>query len=215
MEFIPVLEFSGARGPPQFLKNRSENARANENLSYVFPSIPWIAPGVAPRIVVFVLLKPWDAILRMVFLIPRILSWTPTAVPRILRNSLRAPRMAFSLQERFPSPHLHGFLALPPKNRTKVPQRSSLEFSWSAAPGIPHGNPHGHLRENSHVMMTSKSLYSAMRTPMHMLNKQVFARAMWRLFVFGPGFRMGWRQVWILVKDCHSTSDIALHTWGI
>ena len=54
-----------------FLKKRSENARANENLSCGFPSIPGIAPGVAPRIVVFVLLKSWDAILRVEFRIPR------------------------------------------------------------------------------------------------------------------------------------------------
>ena len=49
--------FSGARGPPQFLRKRSENAGANENLSCGFPSIPGIAPGVAPRILGFVLLK--------------------------------------------------------------------------------------------------------------------------------------------------------------
>ena len=41
---------SGARGPPQFLKKRSENARANENLSGGFAAIPGIDPGVAPRI---------------------------------------------------------------------------------------------------------------------------------------------------------------------
>ena len=35
-------------------------------------SIPGIAPGVAPRIVVFVLLKSWDAIPRMEFRIPRV-----------------------------------------------------------------------------------------------------------------------------------------------
>ena len=62
---------SGAQGPPQFSKKRSENACANESLSYGFPSIPGIAPGVAPRIVVFVLLKSWDAILRMECRIPR------------------------------------------------------------------------------------------------------------------------------------------------
>ena len=43
--------------PPQFLKKRSENAGANETLPCGFPSIPGIAPGVAPRIVVFVLPK--------------------------------------------------------------------------------------------------------------------------------------------------------------
>ena len=46
-------------------EKRSENARANEDLSCTFPSIPGIALGVAPRIVVFVLLKSWDAIPRM------------------------------------------------------------------------------------------------------------------------------------------------------
>ena len=60
-------QFSGARGPPPFLKKRSENAGANANLSCGFPSIPGITPGVAPRIVVFVLLKSWDAIPRMEF----------------------------------------------------------------------------------------------------------------------------------------------------
>ena len=48
---------SGARGPPQFLKKRSENAGANESLSGGFAAIPGIAPRVAPRIVGFVLIK--------------------------------------------------------------------------------------------------------------------------------------------------------------
>ena len=48
---------SGARGPPQFLKKRSENAGANENLSGGFAAILGIAPRVAPRIVGFVLIK--------------------------------------------------------------------------------------------------------------------------------------------------------------
>ena len=43
-------------------KKHSENAWANENLSCGFSSIPPIAPGVAPRIVVFALHKSWDAI---------------------------------------------------------------------------------------------------------------------------------------------------------
>ena len=43
-----------ARGRPQFLKERSVNAGANENLSCGFPPSPGIAPGVAPRILVFV-----------------------------------------------------------------------------------------------------------------------------------------------------------------
>ena len=45
---------------------------ANEHLSCRCPSIPGIAPGVAPRIVVFVLLKVVSAIPRMEFRIPRI-----------------------------------------------------------------------------------------------------------------------------------------------
>ena len=79
--------YSGAREPPQFYSKRSENTGTNENLSCGFPSVPGIALGVAPRILVFVLLKSWDAILR--------------ATPRIPRNSLRARRMVFSLRERF------------------------------------------------------------------------------------------------------------------
>ena len=47
----------GAPGPPQFLTKRSESAEANENLSRGFTSIWGIAPGVAPRIAVFVLIK--------------------------------------------------------------------------------------------------------------------------------------------------------------
>ena len=52
-----LLGFSGTRGPPHFLKKRSENAGANENLSGGFAAIPGIAPRVAPRIVGFVLIK--------------------------------------------------------------------------------------------------------------------------------------------------------------
>ena len=49
---------SGERGPPQFSKNAPRmHAGANENLSIGFPPFPGIAPRVAPRIVVFVLLK--------------------------------------------------------------------------------------------------------------------------------------------------------------
>ena len=66
-----------------------------------FPSIPGIALGVAPRIVVFVLLKSWDAIPRMEFRIPRMEFRIPRVAPRIPRNAPRAPRMAFSLRERF------------------------------------------------------------------------------------------------------------------
>ena len=50
-------EIEAKRGPPQFSRKRSENEGANENLSCGFPSIPGIAPGVALRIVAFVLLK--------------------------------------------------------------------------------------------------------------------------------------------------------------
>ena len=66
-----VLCTSGARGPPQFLKKRSENAGASEFFHVDPPSIPGIAPGVAPRIVVFALLKSRDAIPRMEFRILR------------------------------------------------------------------------------------------------------------------------------------------------
>ena len=49
-----------ARGDhPNSRKKRSENEGANENLSCGCPSIPRIAPGVAPRIVAFILLKSW------------------------------------------------------------------------------------------------------------------------------------------------------------
>ena len=57
LEVDQESDSSGVRGPPQFLKKRSENAWANENLSCGFPSILGIAPGVAPRIVVFALFK--------------------------------------------------------------------------------------------------------------------------------------------------------------
>ena len=55
--YLQLDHYSGARGPPQFLKKRSENAGANENLSGGFAAIPGIAPRVAPRIVGFVLIK--------------------------------------------------------------------------------------------------------------------------------------------------------------
>ena len=90
---------SGVQGPPQFLKKRSENAGANETLSGGFAAIPGIAPRVAPRIVGFVLLKSWEAIPRMEFRIPRMEFPIPRGAPRIPRP--RAPRMAFSLRERF------------------------------------------------------------------------------------------------------------------
>ena len=83
------------------LKKRSENVGANENLSRGFPSIPGIAPGVAPRILVFVLFKSWDAIPRMDFRIPRMEFLIPRVAPTIAWNSPRAPRMAFMLRELF------------------------------------------------------------------------------------------------------------------
>ena len=52
-----VKLISGAREPPQFLKKSSENAGANIIFHVGFPSIPGMAAGVAPRIVLFVLLK--------------------------------------------------------------------------------------------------------------------------------------------------------------
>ena len=82
----------------KFLKKSSENAGANENLSRRFPSIPGIAPGVAPRMVVFVLFKSCDAILRIGFRTLRMEFRIPRAAPRIRWNSPRAPRMAFSLR---------------------------------------------------------------------------------------------------------------------
>ena len=97
----PEIGSSGARGPPQFLKKRSQNAGANESLSCGFPSIPGIALGVAPRIVVFVLLKSWDAIPRIEFRIPRMEFRSPRVAPRIPRNSPRAPRMAFHSESVF------------------------------------------------------------------------------------------------------------------
>ena len=53
------------------------------------------------RIVVLVLLKSWDAIPRMEFRILRMEFRIPRVAPRIPLNSLGAPRMAFSLRERF------------------------------------------------------------------------------------------------------------------
>ena len=47
----------GSRAHALEMKKRSENAGANETLSFGFPSIPRVAAGVPPRTVVFVLLK--------------------------------------------------------------------------------------------------------------------------------------------------------------
>ena len=58
---------SGARGPPQFLKNAPRMLGANDNLSCGFPSILGIAPGVAPRIVVSVwhfVFREWNFVFR-------------------------------------------------------------------------------------------------------------------------------------------------------
>ena len=95
-----MAKISGARGPPQFLTKRSENAGANENLSCGFPSIPGIASGVALRILVFVLLKSWDAIPRMEFrFFPsmefRIPRAAPGTLPELSQNGLFAPRARF------------------------------------------------------------------------------------------------------------------------
>ena len=57
------------------------------------------APGVAPRIVGFVLLKTWDAIPRMELRIPTTSFWIPRVALRIPWNSRRAPSMDFSLRE--------------------------------------------------------------------------------------------------------------------
>ena len=65
---------SGARGPPQLLKKKTfENAWTNDNFSCGFPSIPGIAPGVAPRIVVLhctsreTRFRKWDFAFRDLF----------------------------------------------------------------------------------------------------------------------------------------------------
>ena len=81
-------------GTTPILEKTLRECRGKWKSSCGFPSIPRIAPGVAPRSLVFVLLKSWDAIPRMEFRILR-------AAPRIPRNSPIAPRMAFSLRERF------------------------------------------------------------------------------------------------------------------
>ena len=46
-----MVIFVWRAGTTPNLEKRSENAGANDNLSCRFPSIPRIAPGVAPRIV--------------------------------------------------------------------------------------------------------------------------------------------------------------------
>ena len=101
-------------GTTPILKKRSENAGANENLSCGFPSIPGIAPGVAPRIMVFILLKSWDAIPRMEFRIPRMEFQIPRAAPRIPRNSPRELRNIYhhhpESKKRISSEEKSGFI---------------------------------------------------------------------------------------------------------
>ena len=78
-------------------KNAPRMLGEMKSLSGGFPSIPRIAPGVAPRIVLFTLLKSWDAIPRMEFRIPRIECRIPRAAPRIPRNSPAILRFAAAL----------------------------------------------------------------------------------------------------------------------
>ena len=57
-----------------------------------------IAPGVAPRIVVFVLLESWDALPRMEFRIPRMEDSCSENTPELSQsseNGLFAPRAFF------------------------------------------------------------------------------------------------------------------------
>ena len=82
-----------------FLKKRSENAGANENLSGGFAAIPGPAPRVAPRIVGFVLLKSWEAIPRMEFRIG--ISNSESCSENTPELSESSEKMAFSLRERF------------------------------------------------------------------------------------------------------------------
>ena len=56
---------------PILEKNAPRMEEQMKIFHFGFPSIPGIAPGVAPRIVAVVLLKSWDAIPRMEFRIPR------------------------------------------------------------------------------------------------------------------------------------------------
>ena len=91
----------------------SENGGAIENLSCGFPSIAGVAPGVAPKIVVFVLLKSWDAIPRMEFCIPRIFFGVSRVAPRMppelsesSENGLFCPRAFFLKLGWSPGPRL-------------------------------------------------------------------------------------------------------------
>ena len=92
---------SGAQGPPQFLKKSSENGVANENLSCGFPSIPGIALGVAPGFLVFHVAQVVGCHSE------NGISYSENGISNsesrseLARNSPRAPRMAFSLRERF------------------------------------------------------------------------------------------------------------------
>ena len=95
------MRFSGARGPPQFLKKRSENAGANENLSGGFAAIPGIAPRVAPRIVGFVLIsfREWNFVFReWNFQLSESCSENTPELSESSENGLFTPRAAFFLK---------------------------------------------------------------------------------------------------------------------
>ena len=69
LNLLEKRNHSCARGPPQFLKKRSENAGSNVNISCGSAAIPGIAPRVAPRIVGFVLIserpfREWNFVFR-------------------------------------------------------------------------------------------------------------------------------------------------------
>ena len=87
--FISGYIFSSCAGAIE-----GANALGKWNLSCGCPSIPRIAPGVAPRTVVFSLLKSWDAIPRVELLVPRISFWIPT----------QRARRGISVAAQLPSP---------------------------------------------------------------------------------------------------------------
>ena len=91
-DYVIILQ----AGTTPILEKTLREWRGKWNLSFRFPSIPGTAPGVTPRIVVFVLLKSWDAIPRMEFRIPRM------EFRSCSENSPRAPRMAFHSESVFP-----------------------------------------------------------------------------------------------------------------
>ena len=71
--------------PLRSLKKRSENAGANENLSCEFPSIPGIAPEVAPRVVVFALLhsENWISHFEITVELRELLLEHPATLPEL------------------------------------------------------------------------------------------------------------------------------------